>query len=73
MSIDSYVYNIWDPKEHEGVVLRAWGRNIRVAKIIAEELQRLEESTLKYSSTKEDIYRTDRGLAGNIYLKVEII
>jgi len=75
-SIDAFVYNVWDPKKHYGVVLRAWGRHITVAKRIAGELELLadkEEATLKYRVVEEDVYRGEEGgLKGDIYLSIEL-
>ncbi len=78
--VDSFVFNTWDPKEHEGIVLCAWSHNIKIAKGIAEELKFADERedsterTFKYSVIKEDIYRNDRGsLCGDVYLKVAMI
>ena len=58
--------------DNEGIVLQAWARNIPQARKISVELQSpQEDDTFVYSLVKEDIRRTERGLAANIYLKVE--
>ena len=73
-SVDSFVFRVWDPKKHEGIVLQAWGHNIKVGKRIAEELQRSEEeATFKYSLVTDDIYRSERGLVGEYHFRVEMV
>lgn len=73
--IDAFVYSVWDPKDHEGIALQAWSRNIRVAKDICDELtsREVETAVFQYSKVDESTYRSDRGLACNIYLKIELI
>lgn len=73
-SVDSFVFRVWDPKKYEGIVLHAWGHNIKVGKRIAEELQRSEEeATFNYSLVTDDIYRSERGLVGEYHFRVEMI
>lgn len=73
-SVDSFVFRVWDPKKHEGIVLQAWGRNIKVGKRIAEELQRSEEEdTFKYSLVTDNIYRSERVLVGEYHFRVEMV
>jgi hypothetical protein len=73
-SVDSFVFRVWDPKKHEGIVLQAWGHNIKVGKRIAEELQRSEEeATFKYSLVTDNIYRSERGLVGEYHFRVEMV
>lgn len=73
-SVDSFVFRVWDPKKYGGIVLQAWGHNIKVERRIAEELQRSEEeATFKYSLVTENIYRSERGLVGEYHFRVEMV
>lgn len=68
--VDAYVYTVFDPKKHYGIVLRARGYNIEIAKNISQELQSKLGGTFKYICVKEDIYKDDDGaLCEDIYMR----
>jgi hypothetical protein len=70
--INGFVFNVWDPKKHAGVVLKARGHNIAVAKDIAAKLCRGGSETLSYKLATEDIRRGEQGLEADIFLEVAI-
>ncbi len=70
--VDSFTFSVFNPEKHEGIVLQTRGRHIPIAKKISVELQSpQEDDTFLYKLVKEDPRRTERGLAIDIYLKVE--
>ncbi len=70
--INAFVYNAWDPQKHAGVVLRSRGRNISVAKGVAQELCAGASETFSYDQVEEEIYRNEQGLSGDIFLEIKI-
>lgn len=74
--LDAFVYSTWDPANHAGVVIKSWGRNIRTAKAIADDLiekSRIGETAFSYRKKDEEFYRNEDGfLCGRIWIEITI-
>lgn len=69
--ITGFVYRAWDPTNHAGVALRAGGRNIPVAKDLAEKLRGGASETFVYAVVHENLHRGDQGLVADIFIDVK--
>ena len=69
--ITGFVYRAWDPTNHAGVALRAGGRNIPVAKALAEKLRGGPSETFVYAVVYENLRRDDQGLVADIFIDVK--
>jgi len=61
--IDSFVYSVWNPEEQEGILLQAWGRNIKWRKILVMNLLAARMKRL-YSDTQRLMRRHTEAIQG---------